>query len=140
MSVGRGFPVHGLLGQTRGSAGLICSSSFFRPTRGGRQLRAGSSERVSVAERVLDMSVVITRCCGQSRGSDRARATVPCAKKPTLSPLCGAHFSPKGFRVSGSIPSGHFGPLWGFSSYRTIRRVLVPQVKERLGRSKLVGV
>lgn len=85
--------------------GLIFSSSFFKPTRDGRQLNAGSRERVSVAERVLDMSVVITRRCGQSRGSDRARATVSCANKPALSPPCGAHFSPTGFRVSGSIPS-----------------------------------
>lgn len=85
--MGRGFPVHGLLGQTRALGGLICSSSFFRLTRDGQQLRAGSTERVSVAERVLDMSVVITRCRGQSRGSDGARAAVSCAKKPALSPL-----------------------------------------------------
>lgn len=64
------------MGSWAGQTGGLCRGNLClsRMTDDGQQLRAGRKERVSVAERVLDMSVVITFCFRKGQGSDWACA------------------------------------------------------------------
>lgn len=70
-------PLHGPLGKQaaeldrlEGSAGVICCWCVSKTTDDGQQLRAGRKESDAVAQRVLDMSVVITFCFRKGQGSD----------------------------------------------------------------------
>lgn len=73
--LGFGSLLHGAeLHRLGGYAVVICCWCFSRTTDDGQQLRAGRKEGDAVAQRVLDMSFVITFCFRKGQGSDWACA------------------------------------------------------------------